>query len=156
MSDNLPSKTWYSLFEDLCHSVDVCSNCFRSRRGNEIEDFFRGSGGSNSVLRDSFCADDGTGTPECRGTVTRIWDRDPLPARGDENSLVSCLDRMFDRIEERTDVDVDREQAIDAALVRKTDPEWTPPEEDSRPVDVHYFVFALRQALPGTDIDFSR
>jgi len=141
------SEPYYGLLDEILNHPRVCSNCFRDRRGNVEEDFYRTSGGSNSQLRADFCQHDGTAAPWTEEVVSELWDVDPLPARGDR-SLARKLGRMVDRLDELADVEPERDAALDAALELKCDSEWAGRDRDC-------FAVGLEAALDDADVDLS-
>ena len=145
--DDGASEPYRRLFDAICYDARVCSNCFRLRQGNVEADFYRTSGGSNSELRAEFCTHDGTAAPWVDGTVSESWSHDPLPATGDR-SLAEKLKRLFDRIEEFGDVDVDRYEGLDAALDAKSSEEFSGRDREC-------FVRGLEAALDSADVDLS-
>jgi len=148
--EDSPSEPYYRLFDALCYDVRVCSNCFRLKRGNTTEDFYRTSGGSNSELRAEFCDHDGTAPPWADGTVSETWDYDPLPTYDGDGPFGEVLHRLFDRLEEFTDAEIDRDSGESAALSAKTDENGVLAGKDRE-----CFVRGLEAALDSADVDLS-
>lgn len=142
------SEPYYGLLDDVLNDSRICSNCFRLKRGNTVEDFYRTSGGSNSQLRADFCQHDGTAAPWAEEAVSELWDVDPLPARGDR-SLARKLSRLLTRLGELDEVEPNRDAALDAALDLKCDSEWAGRDRDC-------FAVGLEAGLDSADVDLSR